>query len=193
MTADVAQYLHARGIGRAEAVTHRLGVVADPAPGHERMRGFLAIPYLAHDGHPLTIRFRCLQQHDHREHFHGKYMSVPDDPARIYNVGAVHAFGDQLHIAEGELDAIVLNKVGLPAVAVPGAQNWAPYYRRMFAGFSRIYVWGDPDEAGADLVNKATRALRAARAVPIKGGDVTDIYTTQGAEALHELAKKVRR
>ncbi|MET9861939.1 topoisomerase [Streptomyces smyrnaeus] len=187
VTADVARYLVARGIGREEAATARLGVVADPHPGHDRFRGFLAIPYLDRDGKPLSIRFRCLQDHDHRAYFHGKYMSLADEPPRAYNIRAVHEAGDELHIAEGELDAIILNKVGLPAIAIPGVHMWFGRHRRMLAGFSRTYVWADPDDAGADFTNKVRRSLRSAKGVRLRVGDVTDTYMAGGAEALHAL------
>ncbi|MEU8133213.1 toprim domain-containing protein [Streptodolium elevatio] len=183
VTADVARYLLDRGIGRAEAATFRLGVVADPAPGHERFRGMLAIPYLDRDSRPLTVRFRCLQEHAHRDHFHGKYNSIKEDPPRMFNVGAIHRAGDEIHVTEGELDAVILTKLGLPAVAIPGAKMWFGRHRRMLAGFSRTWVWADPDDAGAELVNKITRSLRSAKAVRLKA-DVTDTYMAGGADAL---------
>lgn len=184
MTKDAASYLKARGLDRDVAVAARLGVVADPMPGHERFRGWLAIPYLDKDGQPLTIRFRCLQQHEHREFGHGKYMSLPDDPPRMFNIGAIHRAGDEIHVTEGELDALVLNKIGLPAVAVPGAHLWKPRHRVMLAGFNRIWVWGDPDDAGADFTNKITRSLVRAKGVRLRTGDVTDEYIRGGAEAV---------
>ncbi|QJD50606.1 DNA primase [Streptomyces phage Itza] len=190
VTADVARYLVSRGIGREEAATFRLGVVADPFPGHDRFRGFLAIPYLDRNGRPLSIRFRCLQDHNHRDFFHGKYMSLAEEPPRTYNIRAIHEAHDTIHIAEGEFDAMVLNKVGLPAVAIPGAQAWLGRHRRMLAGFSRTYVWGDPDDAGADFTNKVCRSLRSAKGVRLRGGDVTDIYMSGGADALHALISK---
>ena len=129
VTADIARYLLSRGIGRAEAATFRLGVVADPHPGHERFRGFLAIPYLDQFGQPLTIRFRCTQQHEHRDFGHGKYMGIKDDPARVFNVGAIHRADDEIHVAEGEFDALTLVMAGLPAVATPGASGWQSHHR----------------------------------------------------------------
>lgn len=187
VTADAARYLLARGIGRQEAATFRLGVVADPFPGHERFRGMLALPYLSKDGYPLTVRFRCLQKHEHRDFAHGKYNSMTGDPVRVFNVGAVHRAGDTIHITEGELDAVILEKVGFNAIAIPGAHLWRGHHRRMLAGFNRAYVWGDPDDAGAELVNKITRSLRQAKGVRLKAGDVTETYLLGGAEALHSL------
>lgn len=188
VTAEVARYLLDRGIGQEEAATFRLGVVGNPFPGHERFRGMLAIPYLGRDGQPLTVRFRCLAQHNHRDYFHGKYNTIKDDVPRMFGIGSVHRAGEEIHVTEGELDAIILNKLGLPAVAIPGANMWFGRHRRMLAGFNRVWVWSDPDDAGAELTSKITRALRSAKAVRMSA-DVTDTYLAEGADALLGLIK----
>ena len=191
LTVGAAKYLRNRGVDQELATTFRLGIVTDPVPGHGRFRGMLAIPYLDKDGHPLTIRFRCLQQHDHRAvHFSGKYSSMKDDPSRVFNIKAIFDAKDEIHIAEGEFDAMILNKVGLPAVAIPGAHGWQYHHRRMLAGFSRVYVWGDPDDAGAEFVTKVVASMRTARGVGLKVGDVTETYLQGGAEALYALIQR---
>lgn len=183
-------YLLDRGLDQVTAVTHRLGVVSDPLPGHERYRGWLAIPYLDRHGKPLTIRFRCLQNHHCRDFGHGKYQSMPGDPSRMYNVRAVHAAKDTIHITEGEMDALVLNQLGLPAVAIPGASGFQGHHRRMLAGFNRVWCWADPDDAGADFANKVTRMLRSAKAVRLRGGDVTEMFLAGGPEAIYSLIEQ---
>ncbi|MFI9228960.1 topoisomerase [Streptomyces rimosus] len=190
LTADAARYLLERGIGKAEADTFRLGVVDAPLPGHDRYRGMIAIPYLGHDGRVLTMRFRCIENHDHRAFGHGKYNTVAGDTPRMYGVDSIHAAGDEIHLAEGELDRIVLRKVGWHSVAVPGVEMWFARHRRMLAGFSRVWVWSDPDEAGSKLTSAVCRSLRSARAVRLRAGDVTDTYLEGGPKALHDLIDK---
>lgn len=190
VTADAARYLLARGIDRQTATTHRIGVAADPHPGHERFRDFLTIPYLDRDGRPLTIRFRCITEHDHRAHGHGKYMSMAGEPARVYNIATIHHADDVIHITEGEFDALILTLVGLPAVAIPGANGWRNHHRRMLAGFTRIWVWGDPDDAGAEFTTKICRTMPTAKGVRLRHGDVTDTYLTNGPQALHALIRQ---
>lgn len=193
VTRAVAHWLRARGIDREVAATFRLGVVADPFPGHERHRGKLAIPYLGHDGRVLTIRFRCLEEHDHRTHFHGKYMSLAEDTPRLFHIKAIHQAADTIHIAEGEFDAMVLNKLGLPAIAIPGVQLWRGSHRRALAGFQRIWVWGDPDDAGADMVSRITKQLPRAKGVRLRTGDVTETYLAGGADALLALIEEEKK
>ncbi|QXE37105.1 toprim domain-containing protein [Streptomyces sp. GMY02] len=150
----------------------------------------LSIPYLDRNGQPLTIRFRCLEEHDHRALGHGKYYTVKDDPPRMYGVDSIHAAGEEIHVTEGELDRIILRKVGFHAVAIPGAALWLGRHRRMLAGFSKIWVWGDPDDSGAELTNRICRALRRAKGIRLRGGDVTETYMRGGAETLYSLMSK---
>lgn len=189
---EVVDYLLSRGLDEAAATTFRLGVVADPEPGHEQYRGMLAIPYLGIHSKPLTIRFRCLEQHEHR--FHGKYNSMAEEPNRVYNVPAIHHADDEIHVTEGELDAIILTMLGLPAVAIPGANGFQPHHRRMLAGFSRAWVWGDPDEAGGRFVTSIERGLSSAVPIRLRReiGDVTETYLVGGEKAIYDLLNEGR-
>jgi len=60
----------------------------------------------------------------------------------------------------------------------------------MLAGFSRIYVWGDPDDAGAAFMQRVCKALRQAKAVNLRDGDVTETYLAGGADALLALIEE---
>lgn len=187
VTPHAARYLLGRGLEEETARTFRLGVVEEPMPGHERFRGWLALPYLHHSGYPVQIRFRCLRDHDCRDNGHGKYMTIAEDPARMFNTAAIFAADSEIHVTEGEFDAMILCQLGMPAVAIPGANNYAGHHRRMLAGFSRVHVWGDPDDAGAEFVNKVCRSLRSARGVRLRHGDVTDTYLTLGSSGVRDL------
>lgn len=187
VTFEAIEYLSDRGLDAQTVGIARLGVVEDPLPEHVRYAGFLAIPYLDKEGRPLTIRFRCLQEHNHREHGHGKYMSLPDDPPRMYGIGNIFRADEEIHVTEGEMDCLVLNQIGLPAVAIPGAALWQARHRIMLAGFNWIWVWGDPDEAGAEFSRKITRAMARARAVRLTEGDVSETFVAGGMQAILDL------
>ncbi len=185
----------ARGIDQSLAVGARLGVVtSEPYPGHDRYAGWLAIPYLRHDGQAVSIRFRCIQDHNCRDHSHGKYGSVTGDPARTYNVSAVHKADDVIAVTEGEFDSLILTKLGYFAVAIPGASGWQNRHRRMLAGFRRVYAFGDGDEAGSEFSNRICRSLRSARAGHLpRGQDITSLYLSEGADAIHRLYQEEDR
>jgi DNA primase len=187
MTVQAARYLLDRGLTQETVRTRRLGVVADPIPGHEAFRGMLAIPYMLR-GEALRVRFRCIEDHDHREFSHGKYMQPSGETLMVYNVDAIHDANHVLHVTEGEFDAMILQQAGLPAVGFPGASTFRGHHGRMLAGFNRLWIWGDPDAAGAEFVTKVTNRLpRSARGVKLRAGDVTDTYLAGGVKSLYGL------
>ena len=144
--------------------------------------GRLAIPSIGVKG-VVSLRFRCLEDHDCKEHDHGKYLGVFGAPTRVFNVRAVHEAGSHIAIAEGELDAIALNESGIPAVAIVGANNWKPHYGRLFAGFDRVFVCGDGDKAGRDFAAKVALSVPTSILVNVgQGQDIGDIYREGGAE-----------
>lgn len=200
--AAVDEYLEARGIAREAADTARLGCVVDSYPGHERMRGWLSIPFLGcnWDGveEVRSIRFRCIPELAHpgiscKELGHGKYLGVSGERTHTYNVRALLEAGDEIHLTEGELDAVVLNQAGFPAIGLPGATQWRSYHSRMLAGFSRVFVWADPDEAGYGLLADATQAL-GARCKPVRltVGDVGETFMRGGYGALDAALEGAR-
>ncbi|MFC0622795.1 hypothetical protein [Kribbella deserti] len=189
LTPQALSYLtEQRGLTEETIRTARLGVVATPDPLHARFTGWLAIPYLDRHGQPLTIRFRCLDDRKHscKKLDHGKYMSLPEDPTRLYGIGAIHTAGDEIHLTEGEIDRLTLTQIGLPAIGGPGADSWTSHHRRMLAGFSRIWVWADPDPAGARFLRTVTKFLHNAVPVPLRH-DVNATYVAAGADALLAL------
>lgn len=193
MTAEGARWLASRGITRETAIDFRLGLVGAAHPGHSRHQGDLCIPYLSVDDAPLSLRFRCIQQHDCRALSHGKYQSMRGEPVRMFNVRAISTAGDTIHVAEGELDAMILTQLGYPAVAIPGVQSFKAHHTRMLAGFTRVFVWADPDDAGADFAGRATRAMRNSTAVRLRpsDGDVNDAFLNHGPGLLAERLEEV--
>lgn len=188
VSGEVEEYLAGRGIESETARTFRLGLVDDPLPGHGYYRGKLVIPFLHPTGYPLTVRFRRFAGDEGP-----KYLSMSDDPSRMFNVGAILRAGEEIHLTEGEFDAMILEQLGHPAVAVAGAQAWKPHYRTLLAGFTRVFIWGDGDDAGADLVNRVSRAVIRARGVRVpKGSDVTDVFLSEGAEGIAALIEAAR-
>lgn len=204
MDARAMAYLEGRGFTREAVAGARLGVVGDvPAPGHANwLAGWLALPYLAADGHPLAMRFRCLRHLDGGCKAAGhnmKYASVEGEVTRTFNVGAIHRAvrgvnGDHsLQVCEGELDALILQQVGLHAIAIPGARHWQPRHRKMLAGFDEIYVWADQDDAGREFAGKVTRSLRNARTVRLPDGqDVGETYVQVQQEGLLRILRGER-
>ena len=193
----VSDYLERRGISDRSVSNFALGVVETPIPGHEPYVGRLAIPYLGTN--PDTgeaecwhFKFRCMADHDCKDEGHGKYTAQAGMPTRMFNVGAIQEATDEIHVTEGEIDAIILNQCGFPAVAIPGANNWKWHYGRLLAGFNRVFIWGDPDAAGAEFVTTVHNAVRQSAAVRMELGDVNETYLQGGLAALQEAKKAVK-
>lgn len=187
----VLPYLERRGVARSTAESFRLGLVgtspADIHPGHEHVAGRLAIPALGPKG-VQSIRFRCLLDHDCHDVDCPKYLGVDGVPTKLHNLRAVAEATDRIVIQEGEMDDIIWNQCGVPAVGVPGVHNWKPHYARIFEGFPEVIVVGDNDASGEGqkFVNKLVKQMRNARGVIVGAlaEDVTDFYTREGRDAL---------
>lgn len=167
------EYLAARGLdGVAER--YRLGVVTVAMPGHERMAGRLAIPYLTPAG-PVTLKFRCIEHADCKEVKCPKYLGIEDSGVRLYNARAVLAATDTVVICEGEFDAMAVSGVaGIPAVGYPGAGAWArkesAHWPRVFAGLEVVVV-ADGDPAGIEAARAVAKSIDAARLVVLPAGE----------------------
>lgn len=184
-----AEYLAGRGITDAIAGDWQLGVVTDPLPGHERMAGWLSIPYLSPAG-VLDIKYRCIQDHDHQENGHPKYLGETGSTARLFGVNSLGIDSPILALCEGEMDTIICTSVvGIPAVGVSGANKWQPWWAYCLEGYDEVVVLqhGDENGAGEKLSKVASSALYNARIVPLPlGEDVNSFVVKHGPEALRE-------
>lgn len=183
------EYLAARGIDLAAASSAGLGVVVEPIPGNEYMRGRLAIPYMTPAG-PVNMTFRCMQPHDCKEHSHQKYMTWEGLDANLYNVRALDEANSAIAIAEGEVDALSSSLAGIPCVGISGAEKWKPHWKNVFEDFERIYVWQEGDEAGKRFAKRMSIEVGAIRVMlPVKE-DVNSLWVSTGAEGLRARIRK---
>lgn len=182
---DVAlDYLASRGISKATAESHRLGVVIDPMPGHERMRGRLAIPSLGKDDAVSGMRFRSLDGSE------PKVLGLPGVDLRLFNVRALHLAGESIWICEGETDVMSLTECGLHAVGFPGVKSLKPHHVRLFAGYSRVYVAGDGDEPGREFAQKLSREIDTSIVVPMPdGADCNSLLVEHGPDVLRSMCQ----
>lgn len=171
-----------RGLNEETIRRFRLGVVVDPEPGHENYRGCLAIPYLTPYGSVISIRFRSLPPAEKI------YLTAPGDISRLYNTESLERGTRSICVTEGEPDCWVAEMCGLPAVGVPGVQNWQSVWSRLLEPYEFVFVLSDDDPAGKQFPDILGRDLNNVRNVPMTGGDVTSFFLEHGAE---ELRRKV--
>jgi hypothetical protein len=186
------EYLTARGLGSSHAIeTLRFGLVRSPRPEHAMMRDRLAIPYIGPKGNVYDIRFRCIQGHDCKEASCPKYLGSDGVETRIYNARSLVAPTDYIFVTEGELDAATLTVCGWPAVGLPGANSWKPHYPRVLAGFSKVVLVADGDDAGRKLASTFRRAMPTSGRVILcgQGEDINSLFVKEGKEGLVALLK----
>ena len=184
-----SDYLQTRGLGWEsiqQAVNRfRIGYVGDPLPGHENYKGYLAIPYLRWSADKewavVSIRFRRVDDGK------PKYLTLPGDRPRLFNTMALLKDTANIAITEGEIDAITATVCGIPAVGVPGSQNWQPHFREPFLGYRNVYVLADGDDAGMAFATQVASSLPNGKIIPMPAGeDVNSLVNGKGKDELLE-------
>jgi DNA primase len=137
----------------------------------------------------VALKFRA----DPNDRHGTKYMALPGQHPRLFNVAALRGEERVVAIVEGELDAIVMtHTVGVPAIGVPGAGTWLKHHRRCFADADQVFIvtdndTGKKDNAGQRLALKVAEDLRGSKIVtPPAGMDVTDWVVAEGVDAVRE-------
>ena len=180
-----AEYLATRNLSVEEAQRFHLGVVKDALPGHEQYTGRLAIPYITPSG-VVDIRFRAIGNAD------PKYMGMPGAKTSMFNAQVVLTASDYICVTEGEIDCITMSvKTNHPAIGIPGANNWKPFYSKILDDFDTVIVLADGDTAGMDFGKKVSRELGNVNIVQMpEGHDVNSIVMLEGAEFINERVRK---
>ena len=180
-----AEYLATRNLSVEEAQRFHLGVVKDALPGHEQYTGRLAIPYITPSG-VVDIRFRAIGNAD------PKYMGMPGAKTSMFNAQVVLTASDYICVTEGEIDCITMSvKTNHPAIGIPGANNWKPFYSKILDDFDTVIVLADGDSAGMDFGKKVSRELGTVNIVQMpEGHDVNSIVMLEGAEFINERVRK---
>jgi DNA primase len=180
-----AGYLATRGLSVDEAKRFHLGVVENPLPGHEGYKGKLVIPYITPSG-VVDLRFRSINGED------PKYIGLPGAKTTMFNAQAVLNAQQYICVTEGEIDAITVSvKTSHPAVGIPGANNWKPYYTKILDDFDTVIVLADGDNPGLEFGKKVSRELGNVNIVQMpEGHDVNSIVLQEGVQFLDEKIRK---
>ena len=142
---QAADYLATRGLSVEEARKFHIGVVDNPLPGHEGYKGKLVIPYVTPSG-VVDLRFRSIHGED------PKYIGLPGAKTTMFNAQSVLTADGYICVTEGEIDCITtVVKTGHPAVGIPGANNWKPYYSKILDDFDTVIVLADGDSPGLEF------------------------------------------
>jgi len=105
------------------------------------------IPYAARDGELLTYRYRIAVGGD------DKFRWEKGSTTTLYGLHKLEEAekAGYVLLVEGESDCHVAWYRGLPAVGVPGVDNWRDAWALHLDGIPKIFVMVEPDEAGKKL------------------------------------------
>lgn len=185
LTEDAIAYLKGpkRGLDDEDIEKWRLGVVADPLPGHEKFTGYLTIPYLTNYG-VVSIRYRRLGDPEGEGKKPSKYLTAPGDMPRLYNPAALQRGTRGICVSEGEFDCIIAEKCDLPCIGIPGATTWVPIWKRLLEQYDQVMLLQDDGEAGQKMAETLGKELKNLRPVIMTGDDTTSFFLEHGREAL---------
>lgn len=110
-------------------------------------------------------------------------MGLTGATTHLYNVGAFFRASSYISICEGEIDTITLDVAcGIPAVGVPGVNNWKKHYTRLLQDFEKVFLFADGDNAGNEFAKSLARELSNLVIVHMPDGeDVNSMYRAHGS------------
>lgn len=155
------------------------------------------IPIRDKNGTLLSIRHYRPESADAKKMWWERNMARPG----IYPMAVLEA--EAVLLCEGEMDALVANQYGFPAVTgTSGAGTWKQSWTALFAD-KKIYIVYDRDTAGRKGARKVARSLKGVAAsihivkIPLKkrGADITDWFVVEGhsADEFRELLRSAEQ
>lgn len=179
-----------RNEGRLELFQDKRGLTRDTIDQYklgwsDEKRAF-TIPIYDAEGELVTVRFyNMLRAGTKMWHLKGRAGPF------LYPVAALNQSSKLIVICEGELDALITNQAGFPAVSRAGStKHWLPSWSSLFEG-KQVYLCHDRDSIGESENVKVGRALRKKiddiRVIQLPypvvkdhGKDVTDFWIENG-------------
>jgi 5S rRNA maturation endonuclease (ribonuclease M5) len=158
----------------------------------DSLRGMITIPYFV-AGSCVSIRGRAWPNEEG-----GKYKTLSGHAARLYNSAILWEPHKEVAVCEGEFDAMVLEQLGIAAVAAPGTQSWKDAWDSYFDEVRRVWVVFDNDEAGEKGADKVlshlgSKGRRVRFDEPGRKCDATNwVARGNDAESFAKLCSNVR-
>lgn len=134
-----------RGLSRATLEHFQLGAVLEPADEDSRMTDRISIGYRTPTGY-IQIKFRATPWMETKS----KYMNSPGSQTTMFNTPALLESDRWIAICEGEFDVMAAWMAGVPAVGIPGVDNWKGQFSTLLEGYERIYILADNDPSKVD-------------------------------------------
>jgi twinkle protein len=182
---DAMNYVtQTRGISIETVKAFKIGLQIGSTGGR-----WLAIPHYER-GKLVNIKSRSLPPAKK------DFRRVKDCRSVLFNGDTIEAYGNEIYIAEGEIDALTLIDQGINnAVGITtGAGSFDPEWIDQLQTVKKIILCYDPDEAGQKGAREAARRLgydRCFNVVLPEGQDVNEYFT--GGHDLFEFQSIVNQ
>ncbi|MHB8156192.1 MAG: DNA primase family protein [Desulfocucumaceae bacterium] len=133
----------------------------------------VCFPYLDEAGRVKAIRLRFGNSGEK------KFRWRKGDKTSLYGLQRlpeIRAAGWCL-LVEGETDTLTGWLYNLPLLGVPGANNWKSAFAKYLESL-KVFIWEEPDHAGAKFVEKASRDLPGLLVIKAPAGikDISDAH-----------------
>ena len=150
LSEQAAEYIKTRGISEATASAYRLGVDE---------KGNLIFPFYDEENKHIFSKFRYSRKLKKGE---PKAWREADTKPILFGMHLCE-YTKPLCITEGEFDAMVCHESGIPnAVSVPSGSEdftWLDTCWNFINKFENIYLFGDADAPGLEMLRKLTAKL----------------------------------
>lgn len=178
-------YVRERGISAKAVSALRLGIVPAGTEGFEAYGGRLAVPYINMRKQVVGFKFRSLDPESD-----AKYLAVEGFETTLYNIQALNTPHEVLALCEGEADVWTMTTLGIPALGVPGVENWKPHHTRLLDGFTVIF-FPHADKAGKGLAKRLKEEMSDTVIRPIPGGmnDLNDALRAGHGDRIKEVVQ----
>ena len=135
----------------------------------------LAIPYKDASGKVLRTKHRIQSG---KSFWHSDGQGV-----YLYGLDVLAKQPDEpVILVEGESDCHAAWSHGVLAVGLPGASVWYPEWAQHLTGRT-VYVWQEPDESGAKMIQRLATDLPDAKVLPANGvKDLADLHKAVGKQ-----------
>ena len=122
----------------------------------------LRMPYLDTDGAEVAVRYRIALAGD-------KFRWQKGSRLHLYGLEKLPTAASDVLLVEGESDTQTLLYHAIPALGVPGAQNWRKEWGAAVAG-KTVFAWQEPDQAGAAFIARIGADLPDLRVITAPAG-----------------------
>ncbi len=147
----------------------------------------IILPYY-HKGQVTHIRARS-----HPSEKEKCYFQLPGYEIRLFNEDDVHG-ADQIIIAEGEFDTMILKQLGYNVVGIPGANTFQEGWVCKLEKCKSVFIALDGDNGGIEgAVRIASFLGEKARIVSLPDGqDITDWYLSEAQRDFEPLLNQAK-